>query len=182
MTTLARDRRGATYVEFLVAVIPFFIFILCVFQIALLQFADIAVERAANAAARSAVVVLDDDPQFYGGEARNSAAPGGARQEAIRRGAANVLLSLPASSDVDTSGDLEVTFPAQPGADQVRAAFQPNEMVRVRVSYAFTCGVPLARRIMCREAGADGENVSLLEREAGLPNQGARYTYAGGAQ
>jgi hypothetical protein len=185
MTSLATDRRGATYVEFLVVVVPFVMFVLCVFQAALLEFADLVVGRAASAAARSAVVVLDDDPRQYGGEARNAVSNGGQRLEAIRRGAANALAALPSAAGAERSDKLTVTFPQAPGSQQVRTSFEPAGMVTVRVAYSFTCGVPMARRLMCRDGidGPDGDSVLLVQGEASLPNQGARYAYsAGGGQ
>ncbi len=184
MTSLATDRRGATYVEFLVVVVPFFLFVMCVFQAALLEFADLVVGRAASAAARSAVVVLDDDPQLYGGEPRNSVSAGGARLDAIRRGAANALAALPSAAGAERSDKLTVSFPQGPGAQQMRAHFEPAAMVTVRVAYRFTCGVPMARRLMCRDGGTgpDGDSTLLVQGEASLPNQGARYAYPGGAQ
>lgn len=176
MSSLVAERRGAAYVEFLIAIVPFFLFVLCVLQSAMLQFADIAVERAASAAARSAVVVLDDDPRFYGGEARNSAAPGGPRAEAIKRGAANVLGALPAAAIAEMQSRLSVEFMAQPGSSSVRSSFAPEQAVTVRVTYQYPCGVPLARQIMCRDEGLSAR----LGAEATLPNQGARYSYGGG--
>jgi len=182
MTSLATDRRGATYVEFLVVVVPFFLFVLCVFQAALLEFADLVVGRAASAAARSAVVVLDDDPQLYGGEARNAVSTGGQRIEAIRRGAANALAALPSAAGAERSDKLTVTFPQGPGSQQARSRFEPAGMVTVRVAYLFTCGVPMARRLMCRDGGEDanGDSTLLVQGEASLPNQGARYDYSSG--
>jgi Flp pilus assembly protein TadG len=182
VTALARNQRGATYVEFLVVVVPFFMFVMCVLQSALLEFADLAVERAASAAARSAVVVLDDDPKFYGGEPREAVVPGGARDAVIRRGAANVLAALPAGVGADKSSQLTVTFSRGAGAAQQTSSFDPAAPVTVRVAYLFRCGVPLARRIMCHHAGSgaeSGENFARFEREATLPNQGARYSYGG---
>lgn len=183
MTRLSRNERGHTYVEFLVVVVPFFLFVMCVLQSALLQFADLAVERAASVAARSAVVVLDDDPRFYGGEPRDAVIPGGAREAAVRRGAANVLAALPAGADADKSSQLTVTFASGAGG-QATSRFDPAAPVTVRVAYLFRCGVPIARRIMCHTAGSGaegGENFARIQAEASLPNQGARYAY-GGAQ
>lgn len=184
MTSLATERRGSTYVEFLVVVVPFFLFVLCVLQTALLEFADLVVARSADAAARSAVVVLDDDPARYQGEPRNTVSPGGAREDAIRRGAANALAAMSTANDAERSSLLEVTFPSEPGSDQLRRAFDPAELVTVRVSYRFRCGVPLARRIMCRDAGSgdDGDNFYIMRAEASLPNQGARYAYGRSAR
>lgn len=178
MTALGRDRRGAAYVEFLIAIVPFIVFVSCVLQGVLLQFGDLTVERAASAAARSAVVVLDDDPAQYRGEPRNQAIRGTARLAAIRKSASNVLAALPAAARADMESRLTVAFPAGPGSDSLRAGFGPADMVTVRVSYRFPCSVPLARRIMCRNGPAEAE----LAAEASLPNQGARYTYAGGGR
>jgi Flp pilus assembly protein TadG len=183
MTSLSADRRGSTYVEFLVVVIPFVLFVLCVFQTALLEFADLVVERSANAAARSAAVVLDDDPAQYGGEQRNAVTAGGQREQAIRQGAANTLAALHQGDPQADSEQLELTFLSQPGADQAAANFEPAGLVTVRVTYRFRCIVPLARVLMCRDGNADGgDKFALINGEASLPNQGARYAYAGGGQ
>jgi hypothetical protein len=50
-----------------------------------------------------------------------------------------------------------VTFPEAPGSNQLRdlddaPAFADDEVVTVRVSYLYTCSVPLVRRFMCRSA------------------------------
>jgi Flp pilus assembly protein TadG len=184
MTSLSADRQGSTYVEFLVVVIPFVLFVLCVFQTALLEFADLVVERSANAAARSAVVVLDDDPAQYQGEQRNSVTAGGARERAIRLGAANTLAALHEGDPQADSAQLEVRLASQPGSDQAASSFDPAGLVTVRVTYRFRCIVPLARRIMCRDgdAGSGGDTFALINGAASLPNQGARYAYAGGGQ
>jgi len=185
VTSLASDRRGAVYVEFLIAVVPFLIFVLCAIQSALLEFANLATIRAASAAARSAVVVLDDDPRFYQGEARNSAQPGGARMDAIRRAASNVLAALPGASPASMATQLKITFPSS-GSGRERASFGPDDMVTVRVGYLFPCIVPAARQIMCRGGTIEGATAqpgfSLMQVDATLPNQGARYSYGGGGQ
>lgn len=71
MTTLHRDTEGATYVEFLLAFIPVFTLFLGMLQAALLYGANLVVTHSATAAARSAVVVLPDDPRLYDGEPVN---------------------------------------------------------------------------------------------------------------
>jgi len=163
-------------VEFLIAVIPFLTFTTVVLQGVLLAFADVAVERAADAAARSAVVVLDDDPRFYGGEARNSASPGGARLEAIRQSAMNVLAAFPKAARLGMAERLTVEFPSGPRSTGLRSRFGPDETVTVRVRYLFACDIPMARLIMCRNARSS----ALMQAESSLPNQGARYSYGGG--
>lgn len=67
---LASDERGAAYVEFLIAFIPLFIMFLGMVQMSLMYAGDLVVQHAASRAARAAVVVLDDDPQYYDGEPR----------------------------------------------------------------------------------------------------------------
>ena len=65
-----RDTRGAVYVEYLISFLPMFIFFLGVVQLALIYAAKVEVQHAANTAARAAIVVLDEDPQYYGGAPR----------------------------------------------------------------------------------------------------------------
>ncbi len=63
---------GVVYVEFLIAFIPIFVFFLGMVQLALAYGCKLGVQRAANNAARAAVVVLDDDPRWYDCQARMS--------------------------------------------------------------------------------------------------------------
>jgi len=69
---LVQDRRGVVFLEFLVAFVPVWTFFLCVVQLAFITHANLMVKHAADAAARSAVVVLPDDPNEYGGEPKMS--------------------------------------------------------------------------------------------------------------
>ena len=62
------DQRGVIFVEFLIAFVPLWAFFLCIVQLAFVARADLMVRHAADSAARSAVVVLPDDPNEYGGE------------------------------------------------------------------------------------------------------------------
>jgi hypothetical protein len=62
---LRRSRRGAVYVEVIVAIIPVLIFFLGLLQLAMIFSAHLVVRHAATRAVRSAVVVLDDDPEHY---------------------------------------------------------------------------------------------------------------------
>ena len=79
---LITDTDGVVFLEFLMAVIPLWTFAACAFQVALIAHASLIVRHSADAAARSAAVVLPDDPAEYGGEpemsvARNRVAFGG---------------------------------------------------------------------------------------------------------
>jgi len=69
----------------LVAFVPVFIFFLRILQLGLLASAKLVVKHSANVRARSAVVVLEDDPWFYGNAARG-ALTGGRTDEDKRVG------------------------------------------------------------------------------------------------
>lgn len=77
----ALGTRGAVYVEYLISFVPVFIMFLGVIQLSLMYAARVEVQHAANTAARAAIVVLDEDPQYYGGAPRltlvNGAGGGG---------------------------------------------------------------------------------------------------------
>lgn len=59
--------RGAIYVEFLMVFPPLFLLFLVILQYSLLYLSHLGVQHSAAMAARSAAVVLDDDPVYYGG-------------------------------------------------------------------------------------------------------------------
>lgn len=65
---LVRDTSGVVFLEFLIVIVPLWTFSLCVFQFGLIAQANLIVRHSADAAARSAAVVLPDDPSEYGGE------------------------------------------------------------------------------------------------------------------
>ena len=69
---LRLGERGAVYVEFLIVFMPLFLLFLAVCQLALLAAARLVVQHAALSGARSAIVVLEDDPNRYGGAPRGS--------------------------------------------------------------------------------------------------------------
>ena len=203
------DRRGVVFVEFLIAFVPMWTFFLCVVQLALIAHADLIVKHAADSAARSAVVVLPDDPNEYGGEAemsvdRNRITASDITEALGRVGSA--LRSNPSSDSVVSAfsedalvnlgrsrlntirlaahiplmplapinvghdarpsiaksvGDerklvsalyyqpfaLAVTFPG------LQEAIATGPEITVRVTYAYQCTVPLARRILCQVFG-----------------------------
>ncbi len=178
----ARTERGAIHVEFLVVFLPLLALILCLVQLALIYVGKAVTQRAANAAVRAAVVVLDDDPRWYGGAPRNVAT--GARAEAIRQAAVIPLAALSAASGTveravglgeDGLGD------ALASADRATTVRFPDGVsvgleadVTVEVTHRFACGVPLGRWVLCARGG--GRYIEL-HQQATLPNQGARYAY-----
>jgi hypothetical protein len=163
MKNLLHDRRGAVYVEFLVAFVPLLLFFLSLVQLALLATGGLMVDHAAVVAARAAIVVLPDDPAFYGGAELNT--PTGRRIEDIRRAARIPLLAF------EHDPMPEITFPTGAGGSTSR--FEPGDIVRVRVTYDFPCRLPLGGALVCLGGGGRAR----LQSEAAMPNQGASYAY-----
>jgi hypothetical protein len=185
---LPRWQRGSVAIELIIIIFPFLTLILGIIQLCLLQLAKVSVMRAADAAVRAAVVVLDDDPRRYGGAARGSAT--GARRADIEQAAAIAMVSVdpptprlpgsvasalsspPVATPLPlllspgplTRGALQVSFPGGP-------RYGNNALVTVRVDYRFVCRVPFARRAVCPSG------VMPLSSAASLPNQGANYRY-----
>jgi hypothetical protein len=63
---LREDSRGAIFVEHLISYLPVMFFFLATWQLVELCAAHLVCKRAASAAARAAIVVLADDPAYYG--------------------------------------------------------------------------------------------------------------------
>jgi hypothetical protein len=205
------DERGVVYVEFLIAFMPVFLLFLALCELALLSGAMLVVRHAAYRAARSAIVVLEDDPEAYGGAARGSLSSGtadaaaspehvlsllgraatlesggpapaagpqrGARMAPIRTSAYLPLLTLaPGALDplrapdgptlsgsfATPAGDpgyalaytrsaSAITLHSQRGSDVLAAEPVGRAAeITVRVTYLYSCSVPLVRTLMCR--------------------------------
>ncbi len=69
-------QRGVVYVEFLISFFPVFLIFLSVCQLSLMTSAKIVVGQAANQGARSAVVVLEEDPVDFDGSKRGGLSDG----------------------------------------------------------------------------------------------------------
>jgi hypothetical protein len=66
------SQRGAVYVEFLIIFLPILLFFLFIMHISFLYAGKIGLLHAAGRTARSAVVILDDDPDRYDGQERRN--------------------------------------------------------------------------------------------------------------
>lgn len=212
-----RDERGLVYLEFLIVFVPIWTFSLCTFQLVQIAQADLIVRHAAEAAARSASVVLADDPDEYGGEpersiARNEVTAGSLRADIARisvsatsspRSSGRLLANVGRSrlntirlaahvplmplAPMGRGGLTETTLRRALGGARALASaalhqplalavtfpdaegdFVTGPEVRVRVTYAFECMVPLARRILCR-AFEDARNRSTELQRVFLP-------------
>jgi hypothetical protein len=204
--SLIANQTGVVFTEFLVAFIPVWSFFLCVAQLAFITQANLMVKHSADSAARSAAVVLSDDPNEYGGEPEMSvqrnrvtasdigavlarvgsalgndpgagsvvsafsdqtvANLGRSRLNTIRMAAHIPLMPLaPMNVGRDSTPTLAkaignearlvralyyqpfalaVTFPG------VKDGVALGSEITVRVTYAFQCTVPLARRVLCQ--------------------------------
>ena len=203
---LHADLRGVVFLEFLIAFVPVWTFFLCLVQLAFITHANLMVKHSADSAARSAVVVLPDDPNEYGGEAEMSVDRGRVTASDISRALGRVGSALRSSrsSDAIESAFSEETLanlgrsrlntirlaahiplmplaPMNVGRDHQPSIakaiggerkllsalyYQPFALsvtfpglkdgvaagpeITVRVTYAYQCTVPLARRILCR--------------------------------
>lgn len=161
---LRRDKRGAVYVEFLAAFFPIFLSFWCLLQSAGMYSAKLVTMHAAYLGARAAAVVLPDDPKRYDkvGVGQVSGKRKDAITKAVQMGlAANGSLWWPLA---------EVTVRGADGKEKNQ--FSRDEVVIVRVSVPYACGLPLADTIVCGLAGIRNVNA-----EAAMVVHGADYVY-----
>ena len=118
---LAKDARGAVYVEFLVAFLPFLVFFLCLWQVSILYYAKLMVDHAAFVAARAAAVVVAECPQNVGDNG-NVNTLSSTRQSYVSAAAYVALtpLILDGTLGQDPTGPNFVEYPATPGGPDKR--------------------------------------------------------------
>ena len=193
---LARATSGMVFVEFVLVVVPVLLTLLCIAQALLLQGGRLATVAASHSAVRAAVVILDDDPDRYGGQPRNEIGAGTQRWNEVRRAAAGTLVAvLPpnrpwsAESGFDIairSPGIETALPGllEPDASLLNnielrfdsASYGRDDQVTVEVRFRFPCHVPLGRRLLCDQTDG-GTRFRMLTAESSLTNQGAGYDY-----
>jgi Flp pilus assembly protein TadG len=152
-----RGRAGAVYVEFLIAFFPVFFFFLALVQLIFLQTASLVVHHAASKAVRAAVVVLPDDPAYYGDVPVGSFT--GQRKTDIERAAKIPLAAM---------GLLE----AAAAKVTIEGAYGRNAVLKAKVEYQYHCKVPWGRFLLCGLT-----NFKKITAEASMTNQGALYDY-----
>ena len=184
-----RDKRGAIYVEFLIAFLPIFVFFLCMLQLSLLFAAKLMVEHATVQGARAAAVVFGDEPTPYGETTSETNKMTQKRRRAVRDA---VLISMaPLILDGSVSS-INVAFPPpdQPGGKGLPEStplspmtLEGTRMVRVRVEAQVVCKISIANAIAC--SGLKNEFVGFfglarvieMSAESVFPYQGASYVY-----
>lgn len=157
---LLRDARGAVYVEFLIVFLPLFVMFMSLVQLAFVQVANLVTKHAAVQAARAAIVVLPDDPAFYGNTPVNKVA--GDRKAVIDAAARGRLLAVAATPD------FEIKFPSSPGGGDNKTSFQQDDLVRVQLTVNYACKIPIGNRFVCDLFSQKKK----LKAEAALPLQG----------
>lgn len=156
----ARCRSGSVGTEMIVAFGPLTLMFFSIWQESLLCTGQALTEHAAIAAARSASVVLPDDPARYGGSAANTASP--QRVAAVRQAAVRAMAPLVFDETIE---NVEVSIPSA-------GTIQPGQDVKVKVTATFRCALPLVKVILCSANGT-----TPLVAEQTLPAQAARYQY-----
>ena len=152
-----RSRAGGVYVEFLIAFLPVLFFFLGLVQLAFVQVANLVVKHAATKAVRAAVVVLPDDPQYYGGVPVGSFS--GQRQSDIQRAAQIPLAPL---------GLLE----AAAAKITLDTPYSRNALLTAKVEFQYHCQVPWGRFVVCGLT-----NFKTISGQATMTVQGALYEY-----
>lgn len=160
-----RGNTGAVYVEFLIVFLPLFVLFMSLVQLAFVSVANLVTKHAAVTACRAAIVVLPDDPAFYGNVPVNKV--DGERKAAILAAARTRLMA------VSTFPLVELRFPTSPGGGDDKGAFQQDDTVRVHLVFDYPCKIPIGSRFVCKFLTLHKK----LEAEAAMPLQGAGYEY-----
>jgi hypothetical protein len=160
-------------VEFIIAIIPFFLMFTGVVQLAMISVAKMAVHYAAACAARAAIVIVPEEEE-HGTKAGN---------QRIKDAALYALLPI-ASSTSNRSvagafggaawGELAksvgVLFQqSRIGADQFDA------QITTRVVYAYPCSIPMANRFFCSTIDKLPEAAQRDLHAANINPGGGRY-------
>jgi hypothetical protein len=176
---LSGDRRGAVYVELIIAFLPVFLFFSYLVQFGLLCAASIVTKHAAWMAARAAMVIIPDNPIYYGGGvglAWPTASPLGGLAcgqppQAITftpNGAQLSEIQVAASRILQPMGG--VSNNSLPTVTLDKGSYAITDNITVQVEYAFPCTIPVGN-LMCLGP------TKTITAQASIPMQGANYHY-----
>jgi hypothetical protein len=187
-----RDTRGAVYVEFLIAFLPFFVLFLCLWQVSILYYAKLLVDHAAFSAARAGAVVIAESSDRVGDTDASTVNKLTDTRAGMIKNAVDLALA-PIIVD-GTIGSIDIAYP-QPdkpgGPDAMSDKSYPAmgestiSMTRVRVTANFVCRIAFADVILCptnffqkllMKTGYWQPTLPIVS-EAVFPFQGANYTY-----
>lgn len=144
-----RGARGAVYVEILVAILPLLTFIFGIFQLAEMLAGRVLLDHAAFAAARSASVMVGEDPK------------NGNKEEIVKLAAVRAIAPYALDGSF-TKIDVQI----QGGAKQLGAKGS------VQITATYQCHVPLVWAVLC-EAGGKRE----MRAKADFASSAAQYQF-----
>ena len=153
-SSVATDRRGAVFVEFLIAFFPIGLLFLCLCELANLYAADLVVRHAAVRVARAGAVVFPDNPASY---------PSGTSKLGDVQMAGYIVLAAKRSI---VDAEIEITSGTE---------YEPGQPVEARVIATHRCLFPIASRIVC--SPLSWKPTKKLTAEARMPAHAARYPY-----
>lgn len=140
--------RGAVWVEILIAMIPLLTFILGIFQLAEMKAGRMLLDHAAFAAARSASVMIGEDPK------------NGSQDEIVKLAAVRALAPYALDGSF-TKIDVQVNGQKKLGAKG-----------SVEIDATYRCHVPLVWAILCEDDG-----LLKMKARAHFASSAADYQY-----
>lgn len=162
-----RGKRGAVYVELMIAFMPVFTFFLCLLQLALVFTARLFVEHTATTSARVAALTLGN-PEA-GENNMGAARPAmftASRRALVRKSALLTLAPLILDGTVD---NVDIDFP---NTGFPAMGDQTAPMLRLKVTAQVECKIMIANHIFCR----GGLNPTIkLQAESLFPVERAQY-------
>jgi hypothetical protein len=166
---LYRADRGAVMVESLVAIPTLLAFFAMILQLSYLSIASLVVQHAAVSAARSASVIIPDDPFAFSD--RSDIGKGEGDRLATITDAANSALKalqpLPLQGKFNPNATVKLMKSGTEASD-----FEAEDIIQAEVDYDFQCGVLFGGSLICGTSGT-----VTLTGLAAMPNQGAEYGY-----
>lgn len=171
---LIGNERGAVMVESIVAIPTLLTFFAMILQFSYLSMASLVVQHAAVVAARSASVIVPDDPTAF----KDNSAVGaldGDRLAAVTDAASELLgalVPLPLQGPVNSTMTVTLKDVKLEGASGEEA--EANDLIEATVKYNFACGVMFGGSLIC---GLGANPTMTLQSVAVMPNQGAEYGY-----
>ncbi len=168
-TLLRRADRGAVMVESLIAIPLLLCFFAMIVQMSYVSIASMIVQHSAVVAARSACVIIPDEPTAFPDHSEVGSA-GGDRLAAIEDAARfplKALQPLPMQLSGFDPSALKVTL--EGGESD---GFSAEGVVRATVKFPYQCEVMFGGSLIC---GPDG--TITLTALAAMPIQGAKYEY-----
>ena len=166
---LPRADGGAVMVESLIAIPLLLFFFAMIVQMSYVSIASVIVQHSAVVAARSASVIIPDEPSAFAGESEVGSF-GGDRLATIEDAARHPLMALQPLPLQSTDFDPTKLTVSLDGAES--GAFSSEGVVRANVTFLYQCGVMFGGSLIC---GLDGK--LTLKALAGMPIQGAKYEY-----